>query len=773
MIQTPKTGRRFCLNPSIIVRFLCLSVLTAAGLFLLSGCSSPEQEAQPPIETESSADATPAPPKGPVRPALPSDPEPVTTVSPDEPVVEEATAIPEPVPEDERAAKSAAARKALEEAQSAGAVVLAPGLLAQGEESLSQAEALFDAGKAEEAVAKCAEAEAFFSEARQAAEKKSAEAEGDLIERSRLAVEPLVSAPVKQEAGSETEVIQDAGTEPGESGPSASPVVVVAEPVESVSETAPAPEDEKVPEPEEAAAAEAPRVSREALLQTKRQAEAARDQATTKRVLQVAQTTLEAASKHMADAAEKEASAPDEAKASYELAAQLYSEALQKAESMTQADQAAAQAREAALEMRTQVTEEVRSLAQNEVVAGDTAWKAAEDAGDAPEQAKALYDLAAGEYAKALRVAAERASEPEETSAKVQENLDAARERALKAQGAVTAEIRQYAQQHVAEADALWELATQTAEHDPAKATELFEQARGKYEAAAPAAKSAKRQEFVTKLRERGITVSPEGGGDYTTIGEAIDAVPPDTPIFVKPGVYKEAVVIDKPIALIGDGTVSEIRIESTDADCITIKTPQAVVHGLTLRSSSSFEGKGVYTVYCAEGRLLIEYCDIATDSLSAVAVTGANTFPTIRGCNIHDSTQAGIFFYEDAQGIVENCEIAGNGLAGIQIKSGANPAVRQCKIRQSKGSGIFVNENGRGIIESCDISQNALAGISIASGGNPTVRDCTIVNNRRYGVRAYEGGRGTVETCALSDNEPENWLIGEDCDVTRLDNKE
>jgi parallel beta-helix repeat protein len=423
--------------------------------------------------------------------------------------------------------------------------------------------------------------------------------------------------------------------------------------------------------------------------------------------------------------------------------------------------------------MRNQITEEVRSLAQKEAVAGDTAWNAAEDAGDAPEQAKALYDLARSEYAKTLEVAEKRASEPQETSARVEENLAAAKDRARKARESITDDVRENAQQQAAEADALLDLATQTAEHDRVKATELFEQARVKYDDAAAAAESAKRQAFVAKLREQGVVVSPTGKDDYATIGEAIDAVEPDTPIFIKPGVYKEAVVIDKPVALIGEGEVSEIRIESSDADCVTIKTTQAVVHGLTLRSTASFDGRGVYTVYCAEGRLLIEYCDIATDSLSAVAVTGANTMPTIRGCNIHDSTQAGIFFYDGARGAVENCELAANGLAGIQIKSGANPTVRQCKIRQSKGSGVFVNENGFGIIESCDISQNALAGVSIATNGNPTVRDCTLDNNRRYGVRAYDGGRGTIEECSFSDNEPENWFICDECDVTRQNNRE
>jgi len=193
----------------------------------------------------------------------------------------------------------------------------------------------------------------------------------------------------------------------------------------------------------------------------------------------------------------------------------------------------------------------------------------------------------------------------------------------------------------------------------------------------------------------------------------------------------------------------------------------------LTLRSASGFGDRGVYTVYCAQGRLLIEYCDIATDSLSAVAVKGAETVPVIRGCNIHDSTQAGIFFYDGARGIIDNCEIAGNGLAGIQIKSGAHPTVRQCKIRQNKGSGVFVNDGGRGIIEGCDISQNALAGISITTAGNPTVRDCNITNNRGYGIRAYEGGRGDIEGCALSGNQPEGWFVGDDCEVVRQNNRD
>ncbi len=749
MSGSSRIYRHVITESSAILFPFCLAVVLIAAAAAFPGCSNPPPEEQSPAEPASPQAATPEAP-APSRPAIPS--ERVTTITDVE--------TPAPLSDEERAAVSGPAQKALEEARAAGAADHASEPFAQGEEAIAAGEKLLAEGKLEEARAQFGKAEVLLSHAKLAAGEAAAETSETPPEDGPAPEEQAALPPGPEEPAPETAPAP------------APPVVVMAEPTETVSETPPAEDTEETDAAEAQAAEESRRELERELLEAKQHAQAARQKAFVEPVMQVAQTTLEVADKHLADAAEMESSKPADAKAAYQLAAALYGEALQKAEALALTSQAAANARAAALEVRAQVTDEIRTLAQKETVAGDTAWKAAEDADDAPEQAKALYDLARDEYTEALRVAAERATEPGETSAKAEENLAAAREQAQKARSAITDEIRQYAQQQTAEADALWDLATQSAEHDPVKAAELFQQARAKYDTAAATATTAKRQEFVAQLREQGVVVSP-AGGDYATIGEAIADVPAETPIFIKPGIYKEAIVIDKPVALIGDGEMSEIRIESAGADCITLTTTQAVVHGLTLRSTSSFDGKGVYTVFCAEGRLLIEYCDIASDSLSAIAVNGPGTVPTIRGCNIHDSTQAGIFFYDGAQGTVENCEIAGNGLAGIQIKSGANPVVRQCKIRQSKGSGIFVNENGLGTIESCDISQNALAGISIALNGNPAVRDCTIANNRQYGVRVYEGGRGTIENCVLSNNEPETWFVGEDCAVTRQNNRE
>ena len=173
---------------------------------------------------------------------------------------------------------------------------------------------------------------------------------------------------------------------PAAATPPAPPVVVMAEPTETVSEAPPAQdEDTEGTDAAESQAAEKSRreLERE-LLEAKQHAQAARQKAFVEPVMQVAQTALEAADKHLADAAEMESSKPADAKAAYQLAAALYGEALQKAEALALASKAAANARAAALKVRAQVTYEIRTLAQKEIVAAIPRGER-RDAGDAPD----------------------------------------------------------------------------------------------------------------------------------------------------------------------------------------------------------------------------------------------------------------------------------------------------------------------------------------------------------------------------------------------------
>ncbi len=230
--------------------------------------------------------------------------------------------------------------------------------------------------------------------------------------------------------------------------------------------------------------------------------------------------------------------------------------------------------------------------------------------------------------------------------------------------------------------------------------------------------------------------------GDYPTLTAALDAAKPGTRILVRPGLYREGVVIDRPVEIIGDGEQSDIVIESTGKDTILFKASMGRIANLTLRQTD--EGKW-YCVDIAQGRLDLEDCDIASQSLACVAVH-AGADPRLRRNRIHDGKKGGVFVYENGQGTLEDNEIFANALAGVAIKSGGNPVLRNNRIYDGKTNGVFVYENGQGTLEDNEIFANALAGVEIKTGGNPALRNNRIYDGKTNGVFVYENGQGTLE---------------------------
>ncbi|MFV2063827.1 MAG: pectinesterase family protein, partial [Chloroflexota bacterium] len=70
--------------------------------------------------------------------------------------------------------------------------------------------------------------------------------------------------------------------------------------------------------------------------------------------------------------------------------------------------------------------------------------------------------------------------------------------------------------------------------------------------------------------------VAADGSGDFSTIGEAVDAAAEGDTILVKPGTYTEAIVIDKDITISGDGPREDIIVEAQQEssllpDCVPV----------------------------------------------------------------------------------------------------------------------------------------------------------------------------------------------------------
>jgi parallel beta-helix repeat protein len=251
------------------------------------------------------------------------------------------------------------------------------------------------------------------------------------------------------------------------------------------------------------------------------------------------------------------------------------------------------------------------------------------------------------------------------------------------------------------------------------------------------------------------------GRGDFSTIGSAIKAAKPGDRIMVRPGLYEEGVVIDKPLEILGDGPVEEIVVRARSANALLFRASIGRVANLTLHQAG---GKGNwFGVDITQGRLDLEGCDISSQTTTCVAIhNGAD--PRLRRNQIHDSKEGGVYVYENGLGTLEDNDITANTLAGVTITTGGNPTLRRNQIHDSKQSGVYVCENGLGTLEDNDITANTYAGVEIKGGGSPALRRNRVNRNGYEAAWIYEGGQGVFEDNDLTGNDRGAWDVADDC---------
>jgi parallel beta-helix repeat protein len=94
----------------------------------------------------------------------------------------------------------------------------------------------------------------------------------------------------------------------------------------------------------------------------------------------------------------------------------------------------------------------------------------------------------------------------------------------------------------------------------------------------------------------------------------------------------------------------------------------------------------------------------------------------SLLAAQVHNAKGVGILVCDNARGLIEDNDIAGNARAGVAILSGGNPLVRCNRIHDGKDSGVLVSEKGKGRIEENEIFANLRAGVAILREGAPLV---------------------------------------------------
>lgn len=265
------------------------------------------------------------------------------------------------------------------------------------------------------------------------------------------------------------------------------------------------------------------------------------------------------------------------------------------------------------------------------------------------------------------------------------------------------------------------------------------------------------------------IEVNPNGTG-LNSISAAIRRAEPGARIRVKgPAEYREPLFIDKPLQIVGEPGVTLIGVHGPAISC----TGSWVrIAGMRI-TAEGFNGVIVSSGYC-----MLERTEVFGTKNSGVLIRDGAEAAVIE-CSLHHAEHCGLhaqhngtkctvvssmitknhvgglFFSQNADGLVESNLVERNEVNGIYIASGANPLVRNNRIRHHKWAGILVYHHkeagyqdympGRGIIEHNEISKGEQFGIEIKEGGRPCVRYNTITGNAWGGIWTKDGGAGTI----------------------------
>ncbi len=298
------------------------------------------------------------------------------------------------------------------------------------------------------------------------------------------------------------------------------------------------------------------------------------------------------------------------------------------------------------------------------------------------------------------------------------------------------------------------------------------------------------------------IVVAQDGSGTYETITEAVAAAQAGDEILVRPGTYLEAVLIDKDIALRGDGAREEVILEFTE-DGPTIRTDyghlpyglmlvdsEAVVSDLTVRGpnvaaafvfvggaptlqnvANELEGdfgRGPHTsvavLHGAGGTVRDSLLDGPAWEVGSSPIPG---YEGITGTGVfvaEDNTLDGGFSFDVADGsaflrntitdggIIEpsligsgTVLIAENDVAVIEIVGSSDGfTIRDNTVHDPRpgGSGIVLG-TGAAIVEGNSIS-DLRTGIVVPEGASPTITGNRL-EGLNTGIRIDGAGSGTV----------------------------
>jgi len=263
--------------------------------------------------------------------------------------------------------------------------------------------------------------------------------------------------------------------------------------------------------------------------------------------------------------------------------------------------------------------------------------------------------------------------------------------------------------------------------------------------------------------------VDPAGQGNSTTIADAILRAPAKSRIAIKPGVYREPLVIGKELHISSDPQSTGVPIIEVNTEaCVQFNAPDGSLKNISFRRTGT---GNIACITVTAGALLIEQVEIVNANGPGVqAMPGAR--PKIVKSRIHDSRVGVLIENVNAWARIEDSDIFNNKASGIVVRANATGEIVGNRIHTNVEHGVFVADGAKPRIENNLLERNTLAHIGVMLNGDPIVTGNKMFDGKDAGIYVWQLGKGRYENNEIGRNGKSNVTVNTDADPVVIGNK-
>jgi ATPase family associated with various cellular activities (AAA)/Right handed beta helix region/AAA lid domain len=222
--------------------------------------------------------------------------------------------------------------------------------------------------------------------------------------------------------------------------------------------------------------------------------------------------------------------------------------------------------------------------------------------------------------------------------------------------------------------------------------------------------------------------VAPGSWGAHATVGAAIHAAEAGAVISVRPGVYRENLVVDRDVTVVAEKGPGTVRIVAVRGPALTVHGGGATVRELTFEAVAPAEP----AVLVRAGSPTLVDCEI---SGGRVEVTG-DAVAALRNCTVTGADRVAVRLSGTSRTLLDDCEVRSAGGDGIVVDDEARAECTGTVVHGAGGRGVHLAGAARGRFTRCEVRDTQAAAVHAEGGSALVLTECRLHDAGAQGVR-------------------------------------